>query len=111
MTPGWESYRAVWALDFEFVALPGERPDPVCMVGHELKSGRIVRLFREDLRARRGSPIPTGPHVLHVTFFGSAEWGCYLALWWPLPSRIVDLFAEFRLRTNFALGKVDRSKL
>jgi hypothetical protein len=111
MTPGWEAFRAVWTLDFEFVALPGERPDPVCMVGHELKSGRTVRLFRDELRACRESPIPTGPDVLHVTFFGSAEWGCYLALGWPIPSRIVDLFAEFRLRTNFALSKAERAEL
>ena len=111
MTPGWESYRAVWALDFEFMALPGERPDPTCLVAYELKSGRVVRLWRDELRARRESPIPIGPDVLHVTFFGSAEWGCYLALGWPIPSRMVDLFAEFRLRTNFALSKVERSKL
>jgi hypothetical protein len=113
MTPGGESlpFRAVWVLDFEFVAPPGERPDPVCLVAHELRSGRVVRLFREELRARRESPLPTGPDVLHVTFFGSAEWGCYLTLGWPIPSRIVDLFAEFRLRTNFALGKAERAKL
>jgi hypothetical protein len=68
-------------------------------------------LFRDELRARRESPIPTGPDVLYVAFFGSAEWGCYLELGWPIPSRIVDLFAEFRLRTNFALGKAERAKL
>jgi hypothetical protein len=111
MAPGWESFRAVWVLDFEFVAHPGERPDPICMVAHELKSGRIVRLWREELRARRESPLPVGPDVLHVTFFGSAEWGCYLALGWPIPSRILDLFVEFRLHTNFALGKAERAKL
>jgi hypothetical protein len=81
------------------------------MVAHELKSGRIVRDWRDELRARRESPLPTGPDVLHVVFYGSAEWGCYLALGWPIPSRIVDLFAEFRLRTNFALGKDQRRML
>jgi hypothetical protein len=81
------------------------------MVAYELRSGRIVRLFREDLRARRESPIPTGPDVLHVAYFASAEAGCYLSLGWPIPSRIVDLFTEFRLRTNFALGKAERSRL
>jgi hypothetical protein len=81
------------------------------MVAHELRSGRIVHLWRDELRARRESPIPTGPEVLHVVFYGSAEWGCYLALGWPIPSRIIDLFAEFRLRTNFALGKSERRTL
>jgi hypothetical protein len=113
MTSGGESFpfRAVWVLDFEYVAPPGERPDPVCLVAHELRSGRVVRLFREELRTRRESPLPTGPDVLHIAFFGSAEWGCYLALGWPTPLRIVDLFAEFRLRTNFALGKAERIRL
>jgi hypothetical protein len=81
------------------------------MVAHELKSGQIVRVWRDELRARRESPLPTGPDVLHVVFYGSAEWGCYLALGWPIPLRIVDLFAEFRLRTNFALGKEQRRAL
>src|SRR5262245_19753642 len=113
MTPGGESFpfRAVWVLDFEFVASPGERPDPVCLVAHELRSGRVVRLFREELRARRESPLPAGSDVLHVTFFGSAEWGCYLTLGWPIPSRIVDLYTEFRLRTNFALSNAERARL
>jgi hypothetical protein len=107
----WDGYREVWVEDFEFVSPPGERPAPVCWVGHELKSGRTVRLWRDDLRTLRESPAPVGRDTLHVGFFTSAEWGCYLALDWPVPSRVVDLYAEFRLATNFALGKAERAKL
>ncbi len=32
-------YREVWAMDFEFRAPDGERPEPVCMVARELRGG------------------------------------------------------------------------
>jgi hypothetical protein len=111
MTPGREAFRAVWVLVFECLVRPGERPDPVCLAAHELRSGRTVRLWQDELRARRESPLPTAPDVLHVVYDGPAVWGCYLALGWPTPTRILDLFAEFRLRTNFALGKGQRRAL
>lgn len=48
-------------------------------------------------------PCPFSPDALMVGYFTSAEWGCYLALGWPLPGYIIDLYAEFRVMTN---GKV-----
>ncbi len=111
MNPTPDEFREIWVLDFEFVANPGERANPVCLVAHELRSGRTLRLWRDELRALKESPIPTGPGSLHVAFFASAEWGCYLALGWRLPERIVDLFAEHRLATNYALGKDHRRAL
>jgi len=38
--------------------------------------------------------------VLTVSYFASAEMGCYLALGWPLPRLVVDLYPEFRIETN-----------
>ena len=38
--------------------------------------------------------------VLFVAFYASAELGCYRVLGWPMPERILDLFIEFRDRTN-----------
>jgi DNA polymerase-1 len=91
-------YRAVILLDFEFIAEPGERPVPVCMVAHEPYSGQRWRLWADQL----GSvpPFPTGPDVLVVAYYASAELGCYRVLGWPMPERILDLFTEFRDRTN-----------
>src|SRR6476620_12243136 len=43
-----EMYRQVWAVDFEFMASPGEIPDPVCLVARELKSGKTIRLWRDQ---------------------------------------------------------------
>ena len=91
-------FREVWAADFEFVAHPGERPDVVCLVARELKSGRVIRLWRDQL-----GPVPpyaTGPDTLLVAYYASAELGCHRALGWPTPARVLDLFTEFRARRN-----------
>ena len=38
-------YREIWLVDFEFRAPPGERPEPLCMVAREWRSGRTIRLW------------------------------------------------------------------
>ena len=38
--------------------------------------------------------------MLFVAFYASAELGCHLSLGWPLPARVLDLYAEFRVLTN-----------
>jgi DNA polymerase I len=45
-------------------------------------------------------PYSIGPEALLVSYFASAELGCHLALGWPMPERILDLFAEFRVQAN-----------
>jgi hypothetical protein len=91
-------FREVVVLDFEFVVAPGERPRPLCLVAHELRFGRRFRLWRDQFGA--SPPYATGPDVLFVVYYASAELGCYRVLGWPMPERILDLFAEFRDRTN-----------
>ena len=91
-------FREIVAADFEFAVSPGERPDPVCLVAHEIHSGRRFRLWRDELG--RVPPYATGPDVLFVAYYASAELGCYRVLGWPMPERILDLFVEFRARTN-----------
>src|SRR5689334_1827015 len=98
--PGLDGYREVWLIDFEFSAPPGERPSPVCLVAREFRSGRTLRLWQDDLWAESGPPYPTGPDTLFVAYYASAELGCHLALEWPLPERVLDLYAEFRCRAN-----------
>ena len=93
-----ERFREVVAADFEFVAAPGERPAPVCLVAHELRSGRRLRIWRDEFG--QAPPYAHGPDVLFVAFYASAEIGCCRVLGWPAPERILDLFTEFRARTN-----------
>ena len=91
-------YREVWLADFEFSAPDGERPTPVCLVARELFSNRLVRLFADELQDR--PPFPTDDNTLFVAYFASAEIGCFLALGWDVPRRILDLWTEQRVRTN-----------
>lgn len=91
-------FREVVCVDFEFAALPGERPRPVCVVAHELRSGRCFRLWQDQLGP--APPYATGPDVLFVAYYASAELGCYRVLGWPTPARVLDLFTEFRNLTN-----------
>jgi hypothetical protein len=91
-------FEQIWAVDFEFDAKPGENPEPVCLVAWELCGGRKVRLWRDEFGT--SPPYPTGPDVLFVAYYASAEIGCHLALGWPVPERVLDLFPEFRNCTN-----------
>jgi DNA polymerase-1 len=93
-----DTFREIVPMDTEFQALPGERPVPVCLVAHELRSGHRFRIFRDQFGA--APPYATGPDVLFVAFYASAELGCYRALGWPMPERILDLYVEFRNLTN-----------
>ena len=49
-------------------------------------------------------PFPTGADTLFVAFVASAELGCFRALGWPMPVRILALYAEFRNRVNGIIG-------
>ena len=93
-------YREVWCVDFEFAAPPGERPSPICMVARELRTDRLVRVWQDELRQIRRPPYPIDAGVLFCAFYASAELGCHLALGWPMPARILDLFVEHRATTN-----------
>jgi hypothetical protein len=101
-------YRHIVVADFEFefgghasfeeASRSGERPRPVCMVAKELRSGKVWRLWRDEFGP--APPFPIGANALFVAFYASAELGCFRALGWPKPANILELFAEFRTRTN-----------
>jgi hypothetical protein len=91
-------FAEIWAIDFEFIANSGDRPIPVCMVARELGSGRLLRLWQDELPAR--PPFRIDDDVLFVAYMASAELGCFLELGWPIPPRILDLYVEYRAETN-----------
>ncbi len=93
-------FREVWYADFEFSAPRGDRPQPICLVAIEMRTRRTVRLWQGDLRRLPNPPYPTGAAALFVSYYASAELGCHLALNWPLPVQVLDLYAEFRALTN-----------
>lgn len=93
-------FNEITIVDFEYTARDGERPEVICGVAHELRSGRVHRLSLEDLLSQPVPPYPIGPDCLLVAFYAPAEVGCHLTLGWPVPENILDLFVEARNFTN-----------
>src|SRR5262249_43901394 len=91
-------FEEIWLHDFEFIPQPGERPEIVCLAAHELRSGRTLRLWRDELG--KHPPYRTDDGVLLVSFVVNAEWACHLAMGWPLPANVLDLSPVFRNLTN-----------
>lgn len=98
-----EHFDQAWAIDFEFFQPDGETPLPVAMVAKEIGTGRVVEFFHGEFPEQ--CPFDTGPRTLFVAYFASAEISCFLALGWPVPERVLDLFTEFRRITNNGVKK------
>jgi hypothetical protein len=104
-------FRAVWCCDCEFSAADGERPAVRCLVATEYHTGRTVRLWLDGEPQPARPPFDTGPDALTVAYFASAEMGCFLALGWPLPARLLDLYAETRWLTSGIDGEPAKPSL
>ena len=94
-------FREIWLVDFEFRPIDGQEgslPDVVCLVAHELRAGKTIKLRRHEMGDL--PPYPTDESVLFVAYYASAEIGCHLALGWSVPVRILDLYVEHRNQTN-----------
>jgi len=94
-----DQFKVVWLVDFEFYQPDGDLPRPLCLVARELRSGQLIRLWGNELNSPE-PPYSAGPDSLFVAFYASAEFACHLALGWPLPVHVLDLFVEFRNATN-----------
>lgn len=92
-----EIYKRVWCVDFEYSHKPGGFPEPLCMVAREIHSGELVRIWLGGSLSE--CPISFGKSDLLVAYLASAEIGCFLALGWPLPVNVLDLYAEFSCKT------------
>jgi hypothetical protein len=64
------------------------------MVAEEYHTGRTIRLWLDGEPAPARPPFAIDKGALFVAYFASAEMGCFLALGWPLPVRVLDLYAE-----------------
>jgi DNA polymerase I len=97
MTPAFDE---IWFHDFEFRTNAGNLPEPVCLVAIEWFSGREIRLWEDDLRARRTAPYRCDRRVLCVSYVATAELVCHLVLGWELPTAVLDLYLEFCRLSN-----------
>jgi hypothetical protein len=95
---------ARWVVaDFEYArGSTGDALLPTCMVAYELESGDIWRLWREKLQALKQAPFEVGPDTLLIGFKTESEVQCFLSLGWRLPCHVLDLYAEWRWRSNGA---------
>lgn len=91
-------FSKIWFYDFEFNSRPGEIPEPVCMVAKEYFSQKTVKIwFRGEIEC----PFDfLSNDELFCAYFSTAELSCHLALGWPLPKNVLDLFVEYRVKTN-----------
>ena len=67
------------ALDFEFrpqAGREGNPPEVICMVAHEIGTGKYHHLFQEDLYRLKAPPFPVNETVVVVAYFASAEMSC-----------------------------------
>ena len=67
------------------------------MCAADVLTGREIRLWGDEMKL---CPFRTDESSLFVAYYASAEISCFLALGWPVPVRILDLFTEFRALTN-----------
>jgi DNA polymerase family A len=96
----------LWCADGEFYpgrglangGREGDRQTPLCIVALEMRSGRIVRLWQDEL-----GPLPpyhTDSRALFMGYLLTAEFGFHIACGWPQPACAVDPYVEFRHYTN-----------
>jgi hypothetical protein len=95
-------FAEVWGVDFEFTrddARPGP-VEPICCCAVELRSGRLVRVWQDELAGMTKPPFDIGPDSCLIAYQAGAEAMAFAALGWPRPVNVVCLFAEFAMRTN-----------
>jgi DNA polymerase family A len=110
-------FSEIWIADTEYYPGPGlanggrhgDAITPLCLVALEMRSGRCVRLWQDQL-----GPFPPyhldGDAVL-IVYGATAEPGFHLAARWGRPVNLIDLLTEFRMLTNDARIKSgDRPK-
>jgi hypothetical protein len=88
------AFREVWFEDTEYQQPDGERPRPICVKARELRTGRVVQRWLWG-QPNPEPPFAVGPDVLVVAYAAQAEWGVHLACGWPLPTHVLDLYAEY----------------
>jgi DNA polymerase family A len=91
-------YDEINCVDFEYFCPDGENPLPLCMSVFEVRTGRHITYWRDQLGA--APPFSLDPRALYVSYSAAAELRCHIQLGWPMPARTLDLFAEFRALTN-----------
>jgi DNA polymerase-1 len=100
-------YAQLWAVDCEFTR-DDHKPGPVapiCLCAVEVRTGRTVRLWQDEMAGMVAPPFPIGPDSCLIAYAAGAEAMVFAAMGWPRPAAVVDLFAEFALLSNVMRDK------
>jgi hypothetical protein len=104
-------FEQIWFFDFEFSAANGERPVVRCLVAMEYFSRQTIRIWLDGQQSPSVPPFRLDAGVLVVGYFATADLNCFLALGWPLPARLVDLYVEFKRHICGRDGEPDKPSL
>jgi hypothetical protein len=99
-------FKTLCSIDFEFKAVNEFITEVHCCVLKDLLTGRVIRLFGEELITP--PPFLQDEDVVFVTFYGIAEFRCFIKLGWNFPKYHIDLYVEFSNlvnNTNYAKRK------
>ena len=107
-------FRELWCVDTEYYpgaglanggGVEGDPLTPLCLVALEMRSGRIVRLWRNEL-----GPFPPyrlDPDALIIAYALTAEFGVHLSKGWGEPACALDADVEFRHYVNDGAVKAE----
>ena len=110
-------FREIWCVDTEFYpgagfangGVEGDASSPLCLVALELRSGRLVRLWKDELGLF--PPYRLDADALMVGYALTAEFGIHIACGWSEPACALDAYVEFRHNSNDgSLKSEDRDK-
>jgi DNA polymerase-1 len=115
----WQSlpFRELWVVDTEYYpgrglsngGREGDQITPLCLVALEMRTGRIVRLWQDELG--RFPPYRLDSDALIMSYMLSADFGFHISLGWGQPACALDPYVEFRHFVNDgAVKSGDREK-
>ena len=104
-------FREIWCVDTEFYpgaglangATYGDAMTPLCLVALEMRSGRLIRLWQDELG--RFPPYRLDADALIVGYMFAAEFGFHIARGWGEPACALDAYIEFRHLVNDGAAK------
>lgn len=99
-------FREIWCVDTEFYpgagfangGVNGDPVTPLCLVAYEMRSGRLIRQWQDELGPF--APYPLGNEALIAGYMLAAEFGFHTAKSWGEPACALDLYVEFRHIVN-----------
>jgi DNA polymerase I len=99
-------FREIWCVDTEYFpgcglrngGREGDQITPLCLVAFEMRSGRVVRQWQDEL-----GPFPPyrlDSDALFIGYMLTAEFGFHIARGWGQPACAIDPYVEFRHFVN-----------